>query len=133
MGCAVGLDDFGTGNSTVRLLSELPVSLSKLDRTFVSRLHTVAGRAITEQFMSLARSLRLGVVAEGVETEQQAHALRESGARFAQGFLFAHPEVLAPGVAPPVPSHLCGTSSLLAELGGAPRSSAGERQEAVNP
>jgi EAL domain-containing protein (putative c-di-GMP-specific phosphodiesterase class I) len=85
MGCAVGLDDFGTGYSTVRLLTELPVSFIKLDRTFVSKLHTLAGRAVTEHFMSLTRALGLGVVAEGVETEQQAHALRESGARFAKG------------------------------------------------
>jgi EAL domain-containing protein (putative c-di-GMP-specific phosphodiesterase class I) len=120
MGCAVGLDDFGTGYSTVRLLTELPVSFIKLDRTFVSKLHTLAGRAVTEHFVSLARALRLGVVAEGVETEQQAHALRESGARFAQGFLFARPDVLAPGEAPLVSRHVCSAGSLLCELGDTP-------------
>jgi EAL domain-containing protein (putative c-di-GMP-specific phosphodiesterase class I) len=52
MGCAVGLDDFGTGYSAVALLSELPISFIKLDRTFVSRLHTVSGRAITGHFVS---------------------------------------------------------------------------------
>jgi EAL domain-containing protein (putative c-di-GMP-specific phosphodiesterase class I) len=120
MGCAVGLDDFGTGYSTVRLLTELPVSFIKLDRTFVSKLHTPAGRAVTEHFMSLARALRLGVVAEGVETEQQAHALRESGASFAQGFLFARPAVLAPGEVPLLSQHVCSAGSLLGELGGTP-------------
>jgi EAL domain-containing protein (putative c-di-GMP-specific phosphodiesterase class I) len=120
LGCAVGLDDFGTGYSTVRLLTELPVSFIKLDRTFVSKLHTLAGRTVTEHFVSLARALRLGVVAEGVETEQQAHALWDIGARFAQGFLFARPEVLEPGEGPSVSRHVCGAGSLLRELGDTP-------------
>ena len=120
MGCAVGLDDFGTGYSTVRLLTDLPVSFIKLDRTFVSRLHTVSGRAITEHFMSLARALQLGVVAEGVETEQQARTLRASGALFAQGFLFGRPEIVVPGAAPLVPRHVCGVGSLVSELGETP-------------
>lgn len=120
LGCAVGLDDFGTGYSMVRLLTELPVSFVKLDRTFVSRLHTHPGRVVTEQIISLARALRLGVVAEGVETQQQAHVLHESGARFAQGFLFARPSVVTPGAAPLVPRHTCGAGSLISELGDTP-------------
>jgi predicted signal transduction protein with EAL and GGDEF domain len=115
----VGLDDFGTGYSTVRLLTELPVSFIKLDRTFVSKLHTVPGRAVTEHFLSLARAVRLGVVAEGVETEQQARALRESGARFA-GLPVRPPAVHAPGEVPLVSQHVCSAGSLLWELGDPP-------------
>jgi EAL domain-containing protein (putative c-di-GMP-specific phosphodiesterase class I) len=71
----------------------------------------------------VARAPDLGVVAEGVETEQQAHALRQCGARFAQGFLFARPDLIEPDAAPSVPPHMCSATSLLDELGSTPAES----------
>jgi EAL domain-containing protein (putative c-di-GMP-specific phosphodiesterase class I) len=92
MGLKVALDDFGTGYSSLAYLSMLPLDALKIDRSFVRgmmerQVHT----SIITTIISLAQALRLKVVAEGVETEEQAQLLHELGCDQAQGFLLSRP------------------------------------------
>jgi EAL domain-containing protein (putative c-di-GMP-specific phosphodiesterase class I) len=84
------LDDFGTGYSSLASLRDSPVAALKIDRSFVSGLP--ADAPLVAAIVSLAGALGLEVVAEGVEQQAQADALRELGCGFAQGFLFGPPE-----------------------------------------
>jgi EAL domain-containing protein (putative c-di-GMP-specific phosphodiesterase class I) len=96
LGVRLSLDDFGTGYSSLTYLCRLPIDVVKVDRSFVSQLGTESPDAsIVEMVVTLARTLQLDVVAEGVETEEQAEVLRRWGCRFAQGFLFARPMPVA--------------------------------------
>lgn len=92
MGCAIAIDDFGTGYSSLSYLKRFPVSALKVDRTFV---HDVPkdkdAAAIVSAVINLAHNLRLTVVAEGVETEEQLHFLREQGCDYVQGYLLGGP------------------------------------------
>jgi sensor c-di-GMP phosphodiesterase-like protein len=84
------LDDFGTGYSSLVHLRRLPVSEIKIDKSFVRRMATdPEDRAIVESIIGLGRTLRLRVVAEGVEDELTAGMLLESGCDIAQGWLYA--------------------------------------------
>jgi EAL domain-containing protein (putative c-di-GMP-specific phosphodiesterase class I) len=89
-GAKLGLDDFGTGTSGLSQLMQLPLDEIKLDRTFTQRLGT-DGRAerIVEGTIRLAESMRLTVVAEGIENAGQARVLRAFGCQLLQGWLFA--------------------------------------------
>ncbi len=92
MGLRMALDDFGTGYSSLAYLSQLPVDTLKIDRSFVQGATEHADHtAIISAIISLARALRLKVVAEGVETEQQAELLRLLRCDQAQGYLFSRP------------------------------------------
>jgi diguanylate cyclase (GGDEF)-like protein len=87
MGILVSIDDFGTGYSSMNYLRRLPIDKLKIDRSFVSDLTTSAdARAIVSAVISLAHSLRLKVVAEGVETAAQLDQLRQLGCDQYQGF-----------------------------------------------
>ena len=91
-GIRVSIDDFGTGYSNLESLKNLTVSQIKIDRAFVRNLMTESGdRAIVRSIIALGRSLGLQVVAEGVETVEQLHVLREFGCDLLQGFLYARP------------------------------------------
>jgi diguanylate cyclase (GGDEF)-like protein len=92
LGCGITLDDFGTGYSALAYLKRfLPDSL-KIDQAFVRNVHTDArDAAIVESILALAQSLRLSVVAEGVELEAQLQWLRARGCQQAQGFLLSRP------------------------------------------
>ncbi|MBM3524614.1 MAG: EAL domain-containing protein, partial [Alphaproteobacteria bacterium] len=91
-GAKLMLDDFGTGTSGLSQLLRLPLDAVKLDKTFVQRLGADRrAEEIVRATMSLARGLGLDVIAEGVETPQQAARLRALGCDVAQGFLFARP------------------------------------------
>ncbi|MGQ0546477.1 MAG: EAL domain-containing protein [Betaproteobacteria bacterium] len=91
-GMRISLDDFGTGYSSLAYLSRLPVDAVKIDRGFVRGMSESAGDAsIVAAIISLAHSLRLKVVAEGVESEAQARILSELGCDQAQGYLFSPP------------------------------------------
>jgi EAL domain-containing protein (putative c-di-GMP-specific phosphodiesterase class I) len=87
------VDDFGTGYSSLIYLRRLPIDGLKIDRSFVGGLTTSAeDRVIVESIVSLGHSLGLAVLAEGVETEQQADRLRDLGCDLAQGFLWSAAE-----------------------------------------
>jgi diguanylate cyclase (GGDEF)-like protein/PAS domain S-box-containing protein len=89
-GVRFALDDFGTGYSTLSHLNRLPIDALKIDRSFVNDLETDrSDRAIVQTIISISRSLRITVIAEGVETEVQALLLRQLGCHAYQGHLFA--------------------------------------------
>jgi diguanylate cyclase (GGDEF)-like protein/PAS domain S-box-containing protein len=90
-GVKVYLDDFGTGYSSLSHLHKLPVDALKIDRSFVRSLLLPERPAIVESILALARTLKTGVVAEGVESELQAQELRRLGCRHAQGYFFSPP------------------------------------------
>jgi predicted signal transduction protein with EAL and GGDEF domain len=90
VGIKVALDDFGTGHSSLTLLRSLPIDKVKIDQTFVRELTRDARVvAIVRSVINLAGDLGLEVVAEGVETAEQARLLGELGCNFAQGYLWA--------------------------------------------
>jgi len=90
MGVQISLDDFGTGQSTLTLLQNCAVDELKLDQSF-TQAGATGGPTIAAAVMQLARTFGLNVVAEGVETAQQAAWLREIGYTAAQGYHFARP------------------------------------------
>jgi diguanylate cyclase (GGDEF)-like protein/PAS domain S-box-containing protein len=92
LGVRVALDDFGTGYSSLAYLQRLPVDVLKIDRAFTADI-TAGGRraALARAVVTLADTLGLHTVAEGVETEAQHDELRALGCGFAQGFLYARP------------------------------------------
>lgn len=91
-GHRVSLDDFGIGYSSLQYLQLLPVSKLKIDHSFVRNiLEDTASFKIVRTLLSLSRTLGLGCVVEGVETEAQMHILRTMGARHIQGYLIGAP------------------------------------------
>jgi diguanylate cyclase (GGDEF)-like protein len=93
-GIATVIDDFGTGYSSLAYLQQLPVSLVKIDRSFVSRLgSSLPASAIVRAVIDLAHAHGHAVTAEGVETDEQADILRSMGCDNAQGWLFGRPEL----------------------------------------
>ncbi|MCS4503854.1 hypothetical protein KBTX_01188 [wastewater metagenome] len=91
-GVRVLIDDFGTGYSSLSYLAELEIDGLKIDRTFIARMHdNEASEAIVRGIIALAGELDLIVVAEGVETHEQALYLRELGCRYLQGYYFHRP------------------------------------------
>ena len=92
LGVRVAMDDFGTGHSSLGALLELPIDTLKIDRSFVSGLAPDEPKgAIVRTVLTLARTLGLEAVGEGVETEEELAFLRESGCELAQGYLMAAP------------------------------------------
>jgi EAL domain-containing protein (putative c-di-GMP-specific phosphodiesterase class I) len=93
LGVRLVLDDFGTGYSSLSYLKHLPLDTIKIDRTFVAGIDGDIDRSIVEAVIALAHGLRIGVVAEGIETEAQARLLRAMGCDLGQGYLFSRPVV----------------------------------------
>ena len=93
VGLRVFIDDFGTAYASMSYLVNFPVDGLKIDRQFVQDLDSAGGpgRALVASMVGLARELGIWAVAEGVETEAQAEALRRLGCAYAQGFLFSRP------------------------------------------
>ena len=91
LGVRLVLDDFGTGYSSLSYLKHLPLDTIKIDRSFVAGLANVTDRSIVEAVVALARGLRIGVVAEGIETDVQRRILRDIGCDVGQGYLFSRP------------------------------------------
>jgi EAL domain-containing protein (putative c-di-GMP-specific phosphodiesterase class I) len=91
-GINVSIDDFGTGYSSLSYLAKLPLSQLKIDRSFIIGMtQTPQGFAIVSTIIALAHALNLRVVAEGVETEEQAKFLRVLNCDEIQGFLISRP------------------------------------------
>ena len=98
-GVSLAIDDFGTGYSSLSYLRRLPVDRIKIDRSFVNDVTVSEDAAIVANtIVQLAHSLRLQVVAEGVETAAQADFVRDVGCNFAQGYFYSRP--LDPGEIP---------------------------------
>jgi EAL domain-containing protein (putative c-di-GMP-specific phosphodiesterase class I) len=92
MGVTIAIDDFGTGYSSLSYLSKLPVDTLKIDRSFVNDMTAgPEGLALVSTILTLAHSLKLKVVAEGVETEEQSRLLRLLKCDEMQGYLFSKP------------------------------------------
>ncbi len=92
LGVRLSIDDFGTGYSSLSYLRRLPVHAFKLDRSFIRDMDLSGrGQAVCATAIGLAFDLQLEVVAEGVETLQQAQMLKQWGCHLLQGFLFARP------------------------------------------
>jgi diguanylate cyclase (GGDEF)-like protein/PAS domain S-box-containing protein len=96
LGVEVALDDFGTGYSSLTLLRDLPVSIVKIDRSFIAPIGLDrSATAIVRRVIALCQELGVVTVAEGVETQSQLTALRALGCTQAQGYLIGPPEPLA--------------------------------------
>jgi diguanylate cyclase len=92
LGVRVVLDDFGTGYSSLAYLRQLPLDTIKVDRSFVTDLDVRDPNVgIIRAVVSLAHGLGISVVAEGIETDEQARRLRDLGCDMGQGYTWAHP------------------------------------------
>ena len=95
-GVRIAIDDFGTGYSSLSYLHQMPVDLVKLDKSFVDTITTSPSQYdLVKGIIGLAHTLRLAVVAEGIETEDDRSLLVGAACEFGQGFLFARPMAAA--------------------------------------
>jgi EAL domain-containing protein (putative c-di-GMP-specific phosphodiesterase class I) len=119
-GVRVALDDFGTGYSSLGYLSQLPVDVLKIDRSFVSgRQAGDSGHALLEAIVGMGQRLGLEVIAEGIEEPDQLSRLRTMGCHTGQGFLFSRPvgpDVIETMLASPMPLPVIGLSNVVLTL-----------------
>jgi len=92
LGMSVAIDDFGTGYSSLSHLKRLPIDKLKIDKSFISDLpHDEVAEAIVQTMIVLAQSLKLRLIAEGVETEAQKDFLMKNGCEEIQGYYYSKP------------------------------------------
>jgi diguanylate cyclase (GGDEF)-like protein len=94
LGVGVAIDDFGTGYTSLAHLQQLPIDTIKIDRSFINQVNGPRGRALVSTLTDLAHAVDIGIVAEGVETDDERRVLQAMGADHLQGFLLSRP--LAP-------------------------------------
>ena len=100
-GVRLAIDDFGTGYSSFGILRSIPFDFLKIDQSFIAGLSRRGPDSrLVRAFLGLASDLGLDVIAEGIETSEQEHILRELGCRLGQGYLFGRPGELVPGTTP---------------------------------
>lgn len=87
----VSLDDFGTGYSSLAYLGQYPIDIIKMDRSFISKIGTENQEAIVSAIIAMGKAMGMKIVAEGVETLEQATFLKSQGCDILQGYLFAKP------------------------------------------
>lgn len=93
LGIRVAMDDFGTGYSSLSYITQLPLDILKIDRSFVSGIsHDHKNAAVVEALMAMARQLDLYLIAEGVETSEDLEFLVQKGCKYFQGFHFSRPQ-----------------------------------------
>jgi EAL domain-containing protein (putative c-di-GMP-specific phosphodiesterase class I) len=93
IGVQLSIDDFGTGYSSLSYLHRLPFDTLKIDRAFVSRVDEKGENSeVLQTIISLAKNLKMRVIAEGIETESQLAVLQNLGCDFGQGYLLAKPQ-----------------------------------------
>ena len=91
-GFEIEMDDFGSGYSSLNMLSTMPIDILKMDRMFVGNIeHNPKDIQLVELILGIARKLKIPVIAEGVETEAQLKLLKEMGCELVQGFYFSRP------------------------------------------
>ena len=91
-GFMIEMDDFGSGYSSLNMLTEMPIDVLKLDMKFIqTEITRPTGQGILRFILDLARWMKLSVVAEGVETQEQLERLQNAGCDYAQGYYFAKP------------------------------------------
>jgi EAL domain-containing protein (putative c-di-GMP-specific phosphodiesterase class I) len=88
----IAIDDFGTGYSSLSYLNRFPIDIIKIDQSFVgSMLKNEGSWKIVNSIVALAHGLRMRIVAEGIEQEEQHTALKDFGCSYAQGYLHSRP------------------------------------------
>ena len=89
-GVGLAADDYGTGYSPLTKIIELPLDMVKIDKQFIAEmLNDPRSMAVVQALVGLGSALALDVIAEGVETVEQAEALRQAGCRLGQGYLWS--------------------------------------------
>lgn len=91
IGTPISIDDFGTGYSSLAVINELPIDIIKIDSAFIWNIGDSQSEKIISHIIQLAHDLQLGVIAEGVETENQMAFLRAHGCHLIQGYLYYRP------------------------------------------
>ncbi|MBR7827300.1 EAL domain-containing protein [Actinospica sp. MGRD01-02] len=99
MGVSLAIDDFGTGHSALSYLPDMPFDVLKVDKSFIDTINTSTARAeIVRGIVGMAAAVGMRVVAEGIETREQAQLLREASCHYGQGYLYSKPLPLAKAV-----------------------------------
>ena len=86
------MDDFGSGYSSLNMLSSMPIDVLKMDRAFVGNIeHSKKDVQLVRLILGIAENLKIPVIAEGVENRQQLEILRDMGCKLVQGYVFSRP------------------------------------------